>query len=588
MNYIVLDFETHDPWISEGRGSGWPEKQAKFLCADTYTPNRSSKVFSDEGSVVSEVSLPSEEYFANIDALKFTLIHYDVIICHNAQYEAGILHSYGFDIEKVTWIDTKILAVLFYNNLLDFSLDGLAKLYLGEEKNDHLLGEVAKELGLVKSIAQDPVKVAKKNMEAVFERSPQTVETYVKRDVLLTHKLYKYFMFDEDGNRRFPQDVIDFHSDLIKALVLSRAKGIRVHIPTALTIKEQLQSRQSSLTAQRSEVAPEVNINSSVQLALFFESQGVEFPRTEKGNPSITKDWLAELEHPLGKIISEEKKLEKLVRDFIEPVLDLAQEDREYVTVYPEIKIYGASATGRASCSNPNIQQVPKRDKEFGGLIRKMYHPHEGESWYSLDFSSQEPRLQVHYANQIGAAGAGDLVEKFRLNVRHDLHQQVADLAGISRAAAKTINLGLSYGMGDAKLATSLKLSFPQAKQLKRRFNESVPFLCTLNSYCQTVIKNRGHIRTVLNRKLYNETGFERKALNKLIQGGAADQTWKAIVDCYRAGYVPLIPVHDELNFSLKDPLDADRIRIIMENAIPLSVPSYSEIMSGPSWGDLV
>lgn len=578
-NYIVLDLETQDDWIEQGRGSGWPEKQAKFLCAAMGGPHQIT-YYNHIGQLIAKLNYEAyDEYALEYEPL--------TIIAHNAQYEAGILHSYGFDIESVTWIDTKILAVLYYNNLMDFSLDSLAKLYLGEEKNDAKLGEIAKELGLVKSVVQDPVKIAKKNMEAIFERDPETVKSYVTQDVNLTHKLFKFLMYDENGVQRFTQEQIDFHSDLIKALTLSRAKGVRVHIPTALDLKAQMLKRKQELTEERSKIAPDVNINSSIQLASFFESQGVEVSKTEKGNPSITKEWLAEVDHPLGKTISEEKKLEKLVRDFIEPVLELSAEGQDYVTVYPEVKIYGAAATGRASCGNPNLQQVPKRDKEFGGLIRKMYHPHEGEEWYSLDFSSQEPRLQVHYAAQIGAPGAELLVKQFQENVQHDLHQQVADLAGITRSAAKTINLGLSYGMGDAKLAHSLKLSFPQAKQLKKKFNQSVPFLETLNTYCQKVIKTRGHLKTLLNRKLYNETGFERKALNKLVQGGAADQTWKAIVDCYRAGYIPLIPVHDELNFSLKDPKDADRIKNIMENAIPLCVPSYTEILKGPSWGDL-
>ncbi len=567
---VVLDLETQDDWISQGRGSGWPEKQAKFLCAAT-------------------LSNGEMKYWNNIQELLEALTSWDdvSIVAHNAQYEAGLLHSYGFDIKQVTWIDTKILAVLFYNNLLDFSLDGLAKRYLGEEKSDEKLGDIATELGLVKPGIQNPVKVAKANMEKVFKADEETVKTYVIQDVYLTHRLYNYFRKDEDGKDRFTQKSIDFHSDLVKALTLSRARGVRVHIPTAIKTKYRLAELKRAAEYKVEEIAPGVNINSSAQMAVYFLSQDIEIPVTDKGNPSITKAFLEEVDHPLGLLINETKKITKLLRDFIEPVLATADPRDTYCRVYPEIKIYGAAATGRATCSHPNLQQVPKRDKALGALIRKIYRPEEGDFWASLDFSAQEPRLQVHYANKIGAPGAQDLVDKFTENSRHDLHQQVADLAGITRNAAKTINLGLSYGMGDRKLAESLKVSFSEAQALKRKFNKLVPFLSYLDKYSKYILKNRGHIMSLEGRKIYNETGFERKALNKLIQGGAADQTWHAIVDCYRAGITITLPIHDSLEISTNNMEVVDKVKHIMENTTPLTIPSVTDVEMGPSWGDL-
>lgn len=580
MNYIVLDFETHDPWIKQGRGSGWPEKQAKFLCAATHCNGLTS-------------------YHTDIDKLKRMLENDPMdsgettIIAHNAQYEAGILHSYGFDIESVTWIDTMILAKLFYNNLDSFSLDSLAKLYLGETKDEQKLGEIAKDLGLVKSVSQNPIKVAKENMDRVFERNPNAVRGYVEQDVLLCQKLFNYFMYEnqEEGIRRFDNETIEYHSDLIKALTLSRARGVRVHIPTALRVKGELMEHYEAAMLEARKLT-DINLNSSKQLAEYFDSQGAEYPKTDKGNPSITKEWLEESDHPLGQLITKSRKYLKLVRDFIEPVLELATPVDQwghlpaYVRVYPEIKIYGASATGRASCANPNLQQVPKRDAA-GQLVRTMYHPEPNQYWYSLDFSSQEPRLQVHYAAKLGAPGVQLLLDQYKANHQHDLHGQVAELAKIERKQAKTINLGLSYGMGDNKLAVSLGLTLDQARILKGKFNRLVPFLNTLNRFAQKTIKIRGYIKTVGGRKLYNEQGFERKGLNKLIQGSAADQTWKAIVECYRAGYIPLTVIHDSLELSLSSDEDAAIVKKIMETSTPLMVPSYSDVQKGNNWGEL-
>lgn len=570
MNYIVLDLETHDPWIAQGRGSGWPEKQAKFLCASMLDIT------------------PAGTRMGYTDCIEDVLSHIvprSVVIAHNAQYEAGVLHSYGFDIESVTWIDTMILAKLYYNNLLSFSLDALAKTYLGEDKQDGELGEIAKELSLVKTIAQDPVKIAKKNMNLIFEHSPETVSKYVISDVGQTHKLFKFFMYDDQGVQRFTQEQIDFHSDLIKGLTLARARGVRAHIPTALEVKRELLAKKDAADQILKRDYPKLNVQSSKQLAEYFDKVGVEYLTTDKGNPSITKQFMETLDHPLGKLVTEAKKYEKYVRDFIDPLLELAGEN-EYLRVYPEIKIYGAAATGRGSCANPNLQQIPKRDPD-GALVRRIYHPEDGETWFSLDFSSQEPRLQVHYAAKLGAKGANDLVEAFRANPKHDLHQQVADLAQISRKEAKTINLGLAYGMGDVKLSESLKLSYLDTISLRKRFNRLVPFLSTVDNFSKHLIKERGYLISLGGRKLYNEAGFERKALNKLIQGGAADQTWTALVELYRAGIKFMFPVHDSIELSLKSREEAEKVKHIMETCVPLLVPSFTDIEQGPNWGEL-
>ncbi len=589
MNYIVLDFETDDPWINEGWGSGWPEKKAIFLCAAaqlnlkalmnschlTSEGSFSARIYTTTQSLLSELKYFVEESYEPI-----------VIVAHNAQYEAGILHSYGFDIESVTWIDTAILAKLFYNNLHDFSLNSLAKIYLGEEKKDEKLGEIAKELGLVKTCKSDPIKIAKKNMALIYKRCPKTVEDYCQADVDQTHRLFKYFMYDEDGVQRFSQEVLDFHSDLIKSLVLARSRGVRCHIPTAKTLKAEFLAEKLSIMLSIHDLIPGVNIQSTVQLATYFDTIGVPYPTTDKGNPSITKEWLAETDHPLCQLIVQGKKYEKYIRDFIDPILEIAPEGVEYVRVYPEIKIYGAAATGRASCSGPNLQQIPKRDPD-GAKVRRIYHPEEGQNWYSLDFSAQEPRLQVHYAAKIGAKDADVLVEAFQMNPSHDLHQQVADLAQITRKEAKTINLGLAYGMGLPKLASSLKLTLTEAKFLKRKFDNLAPFLSILDKFSKRVIKERGYLMTLNGRKLYNEQGFERKALNKLVQGGAADQTWSALVGLYRAKIKFLFPVHDSIECSFSNVEEALEVKRIMETCSPLLVPSLSEIEAGPNWGSL-
>jgi DNA polymerase-1 len=195
--------------------------------------------------------------------------------------------------------------------------------------------------------------------------------------------------------------------------------------------------------------------------------------------------------------------------------------------------------------------------------------------------------LQVHYGVKLGAPGAAELAAAFKETPALDLHQRVADLAKISRKEAKTINIGLSYGMGDAKLGNSLGLSFYQAKNLKFKFNSMVPFLQMIVKHSEKTIRTRGYLKTLGGRKLYNEPKFERKAFNKLIQGGGADQTNRAVVDCYRAGILIALYIHDEFALTNCTAEEAEKVKFIMENSTQLLVPSISEIEKGKSWGEL-
>jgi DNA polymerase I-like protein with 3'-5' exonuclease and polymerase domains len=256
------------------------------------------------------------------------------------------------------------------------------------------------------------------------------------------------------------------------------------------------------------------------------------------------------------------------------------------------------------SCSNPNLQQIPARDPEIKKMIRGLFIPEEGAMWGSFDYSSQEPRLLVHFASVISKNDptVDRIVEDYREGDA-DLHQMVADMAGISRKEAKTVNLGIMYGMGAAKLANQLDVSVEEAKDLMAKHREKVPFVKRLAEKASQRADENGQIRTLLGRLCrfplweprtfgynkplpYDEAqkeygpflkrAFTYKALNKLIQGSAADQTKKAMADCYAEGLLPMLTVHDELCFSVESEEQAARIKEIMEKGLDdvLAVPS--------------
>jgi DNA polymerase I-like protein with 3'-5' exonuclease and polymerase domains len=187
-------------------------------------------------------------------------------------------------------------------------------------------------------------------------------------------------------------------------------------------------------------------------------------------------------------------------------------------------------------------------------------------------------------------------------------------MAGITRTQAKTINLGLFYGMGKNKLARELGIDKERAEDLLRRYGDRVPFVRGLATEVSSSASKYGFIRTIRGRKCrfdmwepatfgmnkamqYEEAkaiygnnirrAFTYKALNRLIQGSAADQTKQAMIDCYKAGYKPLLQIHDELCFSIEKEDDIKGVKEIMENAIEdLRVPSKVDIALGRSWGE--
>jgi DNA polymerase I-like protein with 3'-5' exonuclease and polymerase domains len=276
----------------------------------------------------------------------------------------------------------------------------------------------------------------------------------------------------------------------------------------------------------------------------------------------------------------------------------------------------GGTVTGRLSASNPNLQQVPARHEVIGPLVRGLFLPEEGQLWAANDFSSQEPRLLVHYATLLDLPGAEKMAQAYRDNPDTDFHQMVADMAGIKRKAAKTIGLGLMYGMGKQKLANSLDLPLDEASELIATFHSKVPFLKgTVDAVMRRIEHpaSGGAIRTLLGRKcrfpLWEpvEWGVNKalpreqaiieygqrikragtyKGLNRLIQGSAADQTKAGMVALYKAGFDIRLQVHDEIALSVQSKEDAREAANLMANAVRLEVPSRVDVEVGPSWGE--
>jgi DNA polymerase I-like protein with 3'-5' exonuclease and polymerase domains len=393
-----------------------------------------------------------------------------------------------------------------------------------------------------------------------------------------------------------------------------RWRGILIDQDKAGQTSEQLKVKEKEVLKEVKRLCGlDIEVWASASVAKGFDKLGISYPRTARTNaPSFTSQWLETHDHELPKAIVRARKLNKIRTTFIDKmVFEHLHKGRLHAQINPLRSDNGGTVTGRFSYSTPNLQQVPARDPELGELVRELFVADGDAYWGAFDYSQQEPRLTVHYSSLTKQAGAGEAVKAYQ-DEDADFHQIVADMAGIDRKKAKMINLGLSYGMGRQKLTMSLGISEVEAEQLFASYHKRVPFIRGLTNACMRKASNKGFITTLLGRKCrfnlyepqgergiplpydqavakWGEQGLARaytyKALNRLIQGSAADMTKRAMLDLWNEGYVPYVQVHDELDLAVSSKKEAENIKEIMEQCVKLQVPNIVDAEIGKSWG---
>lgn len=764
--YIALDFETEDPTLLE-RGSSW--------------------AFDGIGQVIGmavawegfEAYYPIAHREGNVDRDKVVawltahLKRPDIrIICANASYDLGWARRLCglYPVGGVE--DVFFAAALLDEYRLSYSLDSISKDYLKVGKELGLLGELEKKWNIKHPQMMANLKHIPGPMLAPYA-SIDARRTYDLRQKLLP-------LIEEQGLTA----VYDLESALIPMCVEMRRRGIRVDVESAHKLSEDIKNRRipELQTEIKRLTGVDVEPWESETLEAALKERGIDCERTRTGMARIDQEFLAHYAktEAVAAHILDLRKMSKIQNTFL---------DGHILTHQHKGRIHGelnqlrseredgssfGTVSGRLSSTNPNLQQLPARDKVWGPLIRGMFLAEDGEQIASLDYSSQEPRLIVHFAAKARLAGALEAVDKFKVNPRTDYHQMVAEIANIPRSQAKTINLGCfgpdtmilthkglkpityvttddmlwdgvkwvehqgllhqgekdtiqltdglfvttdhlilcgtrwisagvlardenilsqalatglenlpspglklaltcstnesddvrrspvklptydilcagprnrftvvtsagpiiahncAYGMSGGKLARSLGLSTqwmkivkegkrtrwievkesevdsllsshndcievagPEAKDIMRKWEDGAPFIRALFKFTSKVAEERGYIKTILGRRCRfqlgkdGKYGFTHKALNRLAQGSAADQTKQGMLDLWRQGVVPLLSIHDEMIFSVKDEQQARSYAPVMENAIPLLVPSIVDVNLGSTWGEV-
>ena len=590
---VAIDLETCDTELKK-MGPGWPRKIGSVI-----------GIAISSGDFTAYYPI-AHEGGGNMD--KSIIVEYIKEVCedesiqkvfHNAQYDIGWLSTLGIEVKGYIH-DTMIAAALLNENRYSFTLNSMVAEYLGEFKNESLLKAKAEELGL------DP-KADMYKMHASF------VGEYAEADAKLTWRLHERFITEiekEDLTK-----VYDVECRLIRVIFNMTKRGVRVDMEKAFGLKKKLLNKEKQyLKRIKDLVGQDVQINAARSVAQAFDSVNLEYPRTALGAPSFTQTFLETHAHELPRMITKARVLNKLQGTFVDGVAKYVHNGRLHAHINQIRGDNGGTVTGRFSMYAPNLQQMPIRN-EYGSELRKIFIPEQGEYWLSADYSQQEPRILTHFAILNKNAGAEEVQQAFVKGL--DFHKQTAEMAGIDRRLAKTIGLGVMYGMGYKKMAVDLDIAPMEAKEMLKEFREKVPFMQGMLEAVMNRANQIGSVRTYLGRRckfdLWEPAWYEAgvfhkalphneattkwggsikragtyKALNRLIQGTAADQTKKAMVDIYeQLGIIPLIQVHDELNCSVKSDKEAKEIKDMMETCIDLKVPSNVDYKIKDNWGD--
>jgi DNA polymerase I-like protein with 3'-5' exonuclease and polymerase domains len=592
---IAIDLETKDPNI-KNKGPGWPTNDGNIIGVSVAAEgfNGYYPIAHESGS--------NMDYKTVLDWVQEICNGPGDKIFHNAHYDVGWLRAHGIRIKQGRIIDTMIASALVDENRFSYSLNALAYDWLGETKSEKELRDSAAEWGVD----------AKGEM---YKLPAQYVGFYAEQDSALTLKLWQYLKIKIE--KESLKDIFELECDVFHVLHEMMAKGIKVDLDQAHQLKKEFIAREKQLLFEiKQEAGVDIDIFAARSIAKAFDKLKIKYPLTEKSKePSFTANWLLNCEHKIAKLIREARETHKFHATFIDSVFKFTHNGRIHASINQLRGEGGGTVSGRLSYNNPNLQQIPARNLEFGPKIRSLFKPDNGMQWGSFDYSQQEPRIVVHYAVSIGYEGAGELLKAYQKEDA-DFHQTVAEMADIPRTQAKTINLGLFYGMGVKKLARELGISQEDADQILNKYNTRVPFVKQLARRCMDSAEKYGSVRTLKGRRCrfdlwepqawglhkavpydqavekYGKNAIKRsgtfKSLNRLIQGSAADQVKVAMVQCFKNGFLPLLQIHDELCFNVR-PGDKDigDIKHIMENCIKeLKVPSKVDVETGASWGE--
>jgi DNA polymerase I-like protein with 3'-5' exonuclease and polymerase domains len=500
---------------------------------------------------------------------------------------------------------------------------------LDEEKKSYSLASLSKDYGLPPK-TRDKIESMlprighKPNWSMLWKLPVDVVGEYAKYDAEATYKIYqlqKPKIVAEELT-----EVVELEAALAPVLLSMRMNGVPVDIPRAEEENARLFKEGEELLETIRRDSPKLNPFSPLQLGEYIRELGYFPETTEKGNDSVSNEYLLASNDDRLKIIGKYRQQEKIRRDFIEGMI-LQSSYKGHLhpqwfqtrgSSFMSGDDTGGTRSGRIACANPNLSQIPSRHPVLGKLVRSLFIPSPGNMWFKGDLSQQEPRISLHYAYLLKLTGAEEARQAYLDDPHLDYHTLTRNMVNkvsvfqIDRNQAKTINLGVAYGMGIQKLANGLGLPRNKAQTIIDNYHRGFPFMKELLYKAQGYAEARGYVKTVLGRRrhfdMWEPPYFQRgkfpirgkaaaiaaygpvkqantyRAMNSIVQGSAAEQMKKMLIELYAEKIPIYITLYDELGAPVADEATAKRIKEIAENVIQFEVPQVMEYKLQKTW----
>lgn len=566
VGHLAVDCETHDPELMT-MGPGFLRNKAHtvgvaFAAKDAqwYFPLRHA---------IENCTWDVSEW------LRDELMRDRCYIFANAQYDIEALWSMN-SLPHGSWVDILVDQALIDEEFAPgYSLDAVATRWLGVGKADEILLKNAMPYG---AQSADEAKGMMRYLPA------SVVGEYAETDARRTYDTH--FAQEEFIIKEELDDVVELERHIIPVAWQMRQKGIRFNIDAAERLNKQWLLKENALIINMKATGYVVDPWSSKSIATYCDKKDIHYPRTPKGNPSFMQEFFSYAD-PMLKLVGQYRLVNKMRRDFIIKWLEFSEYDGRIHSRWHQVASEeGGTRSGRFASSDPNLQQVPVRNPTFGPQLRALFLPEEGEQFMKGDYSGQEIRVAIHYAYVLKCTGAAEIVARYHKDRNFDFHDMVAKMAGIERVDAKTLALGSLYGMQAGKAQTSVGLSPAQAKQAYEDYFRVAPYFRELSEIATNQANKKGFVKTFCGRRRrFKEKEFTHKALNSVVQGTSADMVKQAMINIWQqTGLIPLLQVHDELDYSVPDQETADKIKDLMESALELAVPMLIETKLGENW----
>lgn len=599
---VSIDFETKDPDLEE-MGPG--VRRGAYICGVGFAIEDGPSFY-----------LPIRHQGGdNLDADKVLQYMRDQAKCFtgtlvgaNLNYDLDFAYEEGIRFPNVQWFrDVQVIDVLC-NELYDkYSLDAIAERRGLPGKDESVLRQFAAAYGV------HPKK-------ELYKLPGRACAAYGTQDVRLPLQILR--RQERQIEEEEIQQIVDLECRVTPILVNIRRRGVRVNLEKVERIGRMMtENGNKQLALVKHLCGAEVRFDqvwNAEVMAGALEKAGYTVPRQApdkkgKQKASVTGEFMEKC-GDVGKALARARDYSKIMQ-FVDRTKLHQIKGRVHCTFHQtrttkdrDDKSESKGARyGRCSSEDYNLQQEPSRDDELGPLWRSIYIADEGARWASSDWSQQEPRIGVHYAEKLNLPGAREFADQYRQNPDLDIHQMLADISGMPRKVVKNFVNGRLYGMGDAKLCRQLgkptrlvqrygktiEVPGEEGQAMIDQFSRAVPWLTMLVREASKQAEKVGHVWTILRRKCrFPQDGqgnfdWTHKAFSRIGQGGAGDQFKATLIEVEKECIPINLIVHDEFDFNFTDIKTAKRVKELQMTVVKFSVPMKVDLEVGENWGEL-